>query len=159
MCIRDSYLTMDGTRYELAQFHFHSPSEHTVDGKHAAMEMHLVHKSEANEVAVLAVLVEPGAEDNAAFAQVWDYLPSAEAPTRTSDVTVNPASMLPMTSRAAYEYRGSFTTPPCTEGVQWVVLKEPARLSQGQIDQFRGVIEGNNRPPQPLNDRTLRVIP
>ena len=68
---RGSYHTMDGTRYELAQFHFHSPSEHTVDGKHAAMEMHLVHKSEANEVAVLAVLIEPGAEDNAAFAQVW----------------------------------------------------------------------------------------
>ncbi len=72
-----NYLTHEGTRYELAQFHFHSPSEHTVDGEHAAMEMHLVHKSAANEVAVVGVFIEPGEADNSAFADVWAYLPDA----------------------------------------------------------------------------------
>ncbi len=153
-----SFLTLQDTRYELAQFHFHSPSEHTVDGAHAAMEMHLVHKSAAQEVAVVGVLIEPSDADNPAFSGVWEYLPSDSNRTRASELTIDPAAMLPQ-DRAAYAYEGSFTTPPCTEGVDWVVFKEPVRLSQAQIDQFRAILMGNNRPTQPLRGREVAVTP
>ena len=151
-----SYFTHEGTRYELAQFHFHSPSEHTVDGEHAAMEMHLVHKSAANEVAVVGVFIEPGEAENPAFADVWAYLPDASNRSRTSEQTVDVAAMLPA-KKNAYAYEGSFTTPPCTEGVDWVVLTEPVRLSQGQIDTFRAILMGNNRPTQDLHGREVAL--
>jgi carbonic anhydrase len=151
-----SYLTLGGTRYELAQFHFHSPSEHTVDGKYAAMEMHLVHKSASNEVAVVGVFLEPGEADNPAFADVWAYLPDASNRSRTSERTVDVGAMLPQ-DRTAYAYEGSFTTPPCTEGVEWLVLTDPVRLSQGQIDTFRAILMGNNRPTQDLHGREVAV--
>ncbi len=150
-----SSVVVDGVEYTLQQFHFHSPSEHTVDGAHAAMEMHLVHKSAAGDVAVVAVMIEEGAE-NAAFAPIWSFLPDASRPARTSSTTVDAGALLPA-GRRYYRYDGSFTTPPCTEGVLWVVLLEPVQLSGTQIAQFRAVIEGNNRPVQPLNGRSIAV--
>ena len=151
---KGSFLTVGNQRYELAQFHFHAPSEHTVDGKHAAMEMHLVHKNEAGDVAVLGVLIEEGDVDNPAFADVWRYLPSDEMRATTSEMKIQPTAMLPA-DRSAYEYVGSFTTPPCTEGVKWIVLRTPALLSSNQIDAFRAIISGNNRPTQPLHGREV----
>jgi len=150
-----SSVVIDGAEYTLEQFHFHSPSEHTVGGEHSDMEMHLVHKSAKHDVAVVAVLIEEGTE-NAAFAPVWNNLPDASRTERHSKATVDAGAMLPA-DRRHYRYDGSFTTPPCTEGVLWVVLLEPVALSEGQIAQFRAVIEGNNRPVQPLNGRTIAV--
>jgi len=151
-----SFLTVGGTRYELAQFHFHSPSEHTVDGVHTAMEMHLVHKSATQAVAVVGVLIEPGEAENQAFGDLWAYLPTEENRTRASDLTIDPTAMLPQ-DRSAYSYEGSFTTPPCTEGVDWVVFKEPVQISQGQVDQFRAILMGNNRPTQPMHGRDVAL--
>lgn len=148
-----SSITVDGKRYALQQFHFHSPSEHTIDGKHSAMEMHLVHKSDDGEIAVVGVLIEKGA-DNPAFDQVWNYLPSADNRERKENVTIDAATLLP-SDKNYYGYTGSFTTPPCTEGVLWMILKTPVNLSASQIATFRAIIDGNNRPVQPLNDRTV----
>lgn len=149
-----SFLDVSDTAYALAQFHFHSPSEHTIAGSHTAMEMHLVHKSDAGEVAVLAVMIEPGDQDNPAFETLWGYLPTEEARKSEAKAHIDTAAMLPANKRAS-AYRGSFTTPPCTEEVQWFVLEEPIFLSQAQIDAFRSIIRDNNRPVQPLHGRSI----
>ena len=144
-----------GKRYELQQFHFHSPSEHTVDGGHVPMEMHLVHKTADGHVAVVGVLLQMG-EHNHAFDALWRLLPDADNQQRDSSQTIDVSRLLPA-GHQYYSYNGSFTTPPCTEDVKWAVLKDPVTLSAGQIEQFRRIIHGNNRPVQPLNGRTVRV--
>ncbi|MFT5324113.1 MAG: carbonic anhydrase [Planctomycetaceae bacterium] len=149
----ESSITVDGKRFVLQQFHFHSPSEHTIDGQHSAMEMHFVHKSDDGEIAVVGVLIEEGA-DNAAFDQVWNYLPSAENRERKESVTIDAATLLP-TDKNYYRYTGSFTTPPCTENVLWMILESPVELSARQITTFRDIIDGNNRPVQAINDRVV----
>ena len=150
-----SLLLIDEREFALEQFHFHSPSEHTVDGKHFAMEMHLVHKSSDDTVAVVAVFIEEG-EDNAAFDAVWDYLPTEANRERTQPTTVDAGALLPE-SRQHFSYTGSFTTPPCTEDVQWIVMKDSVALSKEQITRFRAIIDHNNRPVQPLNGRTVSL--
>jgi len=152
---KHSSINVEGKRFVLQQFHFHAPSEHTIDGRHASMEMHLVHKSDDGKIAVVGVLIDTGA-DNPAFDAVWDYLPSADNRERIESATVDAANLLPV-DRSYYRYMGSFTTPPCTQDVLWMVLKTPVELSAGQIEKFRSVISGNNRPTQPLNDRTIAV--
>ncbi len=152
---KHSSINVDGQHFVLHQFHFHAPSEHTIDGKHASMEMHLVHKSEDGKVAVVGVLIDTGA-DNPAFDAVWDYLPSAANRERIESATIDAANLLPV-DHSYYRYTGSFTPPPCTEDVLWMVLKTPVELSAGQIEKFRSVISGNNRPTQPLNERTVAV--
>ena len=142
-----------GQRYQLQQFHFHSPSEHTINGKHFAMEMHLVHQAEDGTLAVAAVLIQEG-EHNKAFDPIWDLLPNADRPTRNSDVLIDTSSMIPK-DHSYYSYDGSLTTPPCSEHVKWAVLATPVSLSKDQISRFRAVITGNNRPVQPHNGRVV----
>ena len=101
------------------------------------------------------MLIEEGA-DNAAFEQVWNYLPSPENRERKKGATVDAATLLPI-DHDYFHYTGSFTTPPCTEDVLWMVLKSPVELSPEQIKTFRAIIKGNNRPVQPLNGRTVTV--
>jgi hypothetical protein len=130
------------------------PSENTVDGKHFAMEMHLVHKSDAGKLAVLGVFIEEGAE-NAAYAPVWSNLPKQKGMEfHLEHVKVNVDDLLPA-ERSSYRFDGSLTTPPCTEGVKWLVLTQPAQLSAAQVAAFRAVIHDNNRPTQPLNGRKI----
>ena len=142
--------------FQLEQFHFHSPSEHTVNGHQFPMEMHLVHKCEDGTVGVVAVLFEIG-EHNPAFDPLWDNLPGPDRPERVADrLTINAADLLPSQHRY-YFYHGSFTTPPCTEHVEWVVLKDPVNVSMEQIGRLRQIIDGNNRPVQRLNGRDVFV--
>jgi len=148
-----SYLGVDGERYKLEQFHFHSPSEHTVDGRSFAMELHFVHEGVDGEVAVVSVLIDEGAH-NAAFDSMWRDLPDRADPRQRSRTRIEVADLLPV-DRRYYAYRGSFTTPPCTEGVRWFVMRQPVSLSAAQIATFREVIYGNNRPVQPLNGRAI----
>jgi carbonic anhydrase len=138
-------------KFELQQFHFHAPSEHTVDGKHFPMEMHLVHKAKDGTSGVVAVFIKEG-EHNRAFDPVWDILPDANRPKQNAEIKIDASSLLPEVT-SYYSYDGSFTTPPCTEQVKWVVLAHPVSLSKQQIMRFREVIHGNNRPVQPLNGR------
>lgn len=150
----DSYATIGGVRYYLSQFHFHTPSEHTVGNEQAAMEMHLVHENKDGGIAVIAVLIQEGRE-NERFARFWDKLPrKAGSERKDGDITLNAAELLPG-EKEFYEYTGSLTTPPCTEGVKWYVFEKPIELSASQIERFREIMNGNNRPVQPLNGREI----
>ncbi|MFB5759233.1 carbonic anhydrase [Paenibacillus medicaginis] len=147
-----NYIVLDGTRFMLAQFHFHHPSEHQIDGQHADMELHFVHKSGDGKTAVLGVLIKKGAE-NKAFESIWSSMPATETEEAVElEDTVDPASMLPANLHSI-RYSGSLTTPPCTEGVSWIVLDNPIEMSQAQIDQFAAIFPDNHRPVQPLGDR------
>ncbi|MGR3310783.1 MAG: carbonic anhydrase [Candidatus Brocadiales bacterium] len=152
---KGSSIVIDGTgRYKLKQFHFHAPSEHTVNGKHFAMEMHLVHQSDDGELAVVGVLIEDGIY-NWSFIPVWDNLPAGSGEEHhLNNVMVNVKDLLPG-NRLYYRYDGSLTTPPCTEGVKWFVLTTPIKLSESQVASFKAIVHNNNRPVQPLNNREV----
>lgn len=147
-------LTAGDKAYQLVQYHFHAPSEHTVDGRHFPMEMHMVHKAADGHLAVIGVFIDEG-QHNAAFDPVWGNLPSGKGvETHLTGVKVDVDQLLPA-SRTTYRYEGSLTTPPCSEGVKWFVMTTPISLSATQIGQFTAIIKGNNRPVQPLNGRTV----
>ena len=151
-----SVLRIGDKTFELAQYHFHAPSEHTVDGRHSPMEMHLVHQSASGELAVVGVLIDEG-EHNAAFDPIWAQLPDEPGEElHLENVNVNVDDMLPEDHRT-YRYMGSLTTPPCSEGVNWFVAVEPIQLSADQIGAFTAIINNNNRPVQPLGERALVV--
>jgi carbonic anhydrase len=147
-----STLTLEGVEYVLQQFHFHQPSEHTINGEHQRLEMHLVHKTEAGDAAVLSVLLREGTGGEA-YEPIFANLPTEIGAQQTIDVTVNPADLLPGVS-TTYRYEGSLTTPPCTEGVQWLVFTEPVELSAAQV-ATADAFQSNNRPVQPKNDRPV----
>jgi carbonic anhydrase len=146
-----SYAEFDGKRYELLQFHFHSPSEHTVDGKHIAMEAHLVHRDAAGNLAVVGVFLKQG-QELAALRDAWNNLPPHEGEKTVKGVSIDVASLLPKHSQV-YSYSGSLTTPPCSEGVSWFVMVDPLEVSARQIEVFRATVSPNARPVQALNGR------
>ena len=147
-------LTLGGAAYQLAQYHFHSPSEHTVDGRHFPMEMHMVHKSGDGKLAVVGVFIAEGAH-NRAFDPVWSNLPAQTGvETHFPAVKVDVDALLPP-ARTSYRYLGSLTTPPCSEGVNWIVMTTPIQLSSEQVGAFTRLIRDNNRPVQMLNGRTV----
>ncbi len=149
-----STITVEATEFELAQYHFHAPSEHSVDGKSFPMEMHLVHVSEQGEIAVVGVLIEEGSH-NPAFEPVVEHIPLESGDEEHLEhVQVQIDDLLPA-DRSTFRYSGSLTTPPCSEGVRWFVLVQPLELSVQQIQSFARVISGNNRPLQPHNGRDL----
>ena len=150
---RGSGILLDGTRYELLQFHFHQASEHTVRGARLPMEMHLVHRSDQEALAVVGVLVEEG-NANAALEPIRRLLPTQSGSSAAIPEAVDVAALLPE-PRTVWRYRGSLTTPPCTEGVAWIVMTEPVALSAAQVAVFGALYRNNFRPVQPLNRRVL----
>jgi carbonic anhydrase len=146
-------IEVNGSKYELVQFHFHAPSEHTLNGKHADAELHLVHKSASGQLAVVGVFINKGSE-NRALKPVFDNLPTRAGTANNLDQPVNPESLLPI-RRTTYRYEGSLTTPPCSEGVTWLIMTAPIQLSPKQLATFDKLFKGNDRPVQPLNGRTL----
>ena len=148
-----SGLVLDGARYGLVQFHFHHRSEHTVDGADFPLEMHLVHADADGALAVVGVLVEEGGA-NEALAPVFRQMPGEAGPAAMVEGTVDAAALLPG-RRTTWRYAGSLTTPPCSEGVSWLVMTEPVTASRGQIEAFKALFPVNNRPVQPLNGRRL----
>jgi len=150
-----STISFDGTTYELLQFHFHKMSEHTLDGELAAMELHLVHQDDAGNLAVIGVLIEPG-EANTVAENFWGYWSIEEGEASLDEITINIADILP-DDRSYYTYEGSLTTPPCSEGVRWIVMQNPIELSQEQIDAYGEILDGTNRPVQPLNARLIEA--
>lgn len=143
-------IVLGSTRYELVQFHFHAPSEHTLAGRGYAMELHLVHRAADGRLAVIGVLIREGGE-NAALAELFEHVPAKGA---AGELELDPSALLPP-DRAGYRYEGSLTTPPCTEGVRWIVMREPIELSAGQLLAFKHRYFGTVRPVQPLNGRML----
>jgi carbonic anhydrase len=148
-----SYIELDGVRYDVAQFHYHAPSEHAIDGKLFAAELHIVHKSADGKLAVVGLLLEEGAE-NAAFDPFINNLPAEKADAKDAGVKINAADLLPVV-QTTFRYSGSLTTPPCSEGVSWLVMTTPVELSAAQLHALESLFEGNNRPVQALNDRPL----
>ena len=148
-----SGIVLDGARYGLVQFHFHHRSEHTVDGADFPLEMHLVHADAGGALAVVGVFLDEGAA-NEALAPVWRGLPAEAGPARFIEGTVDANALLPE-RRTTWRYPGSLTTPPCSEGVSWLVMTEPVTASREQIEAFSALFPVNNRPVQPLNGRRL----
>lgn len=149
-----SKLTVGDKTYELLQFHFHTPSEETVKGRHTAMVAHFVHKSAAGELGVVGVLIQPG-RPNKAFEPVFAHLPRPAEKITVEAPEIKLADLLP-TQLGYYAFEGSLTTPPCSEGVNWMVLKQPITLSPAQIKAFRRLFPANARPVQPLQGRVVR---
>ncbi len=153
--VGDSSISLIGKTYELVQFHFHRPSEETINGQRFDMVVHLVHKSYDGELAVIAVLLERGPEHP--FIQtLWNYMPLEEKmPVSPPNAVVDLNALLPAT-RNYYTYMGSLTTPPCTEGVRWLVMKEPVKVSADQIGIFSRLYRNNARPIQPTRGRLIK---
>ena len=150
-------IQIEETLYELVQYHFHSPSEHTIDGAHAPLEAHFVHKSAAGELAVLGILVEEGAHD-VLWEPVLSRLPDGPGDDRHIEglnLDMNAFRPLP---RRYYRYEGSLTTPPCSEGVRWVVMAEKRQISAEQMAAIVSHLHYNNRPVQPTGDRSIGLV-
>lgn len=145
----DNRVVLQGVEHRLAQFHFHTPSEHRLDGRAFPMEMHLVNKSADGAITVVGVMIKAGRR-NEALAPVFAKPPKAGSAGRGLEIDL--AAVLPA-DRKALLYTGSLTTPPCTERVHWVVLKRPIEMSRSQIDAFGRLFRDNHRPIQPLNGR------
>ncbi len=147
-------ITVQGRRYELQQFHFHRPSEERINGRQFEMVAHLVHKDAEGRMAIVAVLMEAG-KGHPLVQQVWNNLPLE----RMSDqVGLNQMdlSLLVPTQRQYFTYMGSMTTPPCTEGVLWMVMKHPAAVSREQIGVFSRLYPMNARPIQSTSGRLIK---
>jgi carbonic anhydrase len=147
-------LKLGNAEFELLQFHFHSPSEHTLAGKHFPMEMHMVHKSAEGKLAVVGVFIEEG-EAHPDFDPALAHLPKSKGiEFHMEHVKVDVNRLLPAQT-TSYRYTGSLTTPPCSEQVQWIVMTKPIQFSAQQIAAFQKVMKGNNRPTQPLDGRAV----
>jgi len=151
---RGSTLRIGDKTYELVQFHFHHPSEERINGKNSEMVAHLVHRDKAGRLAVVAVLLNVG-RLNATVESLWRHLP--EQKNRQMDfkgVQVDPIGLLPA-DHSYFTYTGSLTTPPCSEGVRWFVLKSPSTLSKSEIATFAAHYRNDARPLQKLNGREV----
>lgn len=150
-----SSLTVQGKRYDLVQFHFHKPSEERINGRVYDMVAHLVHKDDEGHLAVVAVLMERGSE-NPFIQTLWNNLPlEANAVVQPPDLSVDLTSFLPE-NRSYFTYIGSLTTPPCSEGVLWMVMKNPVKISQEQINIFARLYRNNARPIQKTLGRLVK---
>jgi carbonic anhydrase len=150
-----STISVDGHKFELKQIHFHEPGENQIDGKLFPMEAHLVHQDEDGNLAVVAVMMDEG-EANKALQTAWEKIPMQAGEKYELDAVVSADNFLPE-NRDYYQFNGSLTTPPCTEGVQWLVMKTPVSVSQEQLQAFDDAMDNhpNNRPVQPVNARTV----
>ena len=147
-----SNITLEGNNFELKQFHFHASSEHQINGKYFPLEVHLVHANAQGNLAVVGIMFEIGAQ-NTTLDQIIQKMPQY-ANEKQALTSINATALLPE-SKSYYRYNGSLTTPPCSEGVRWVVMKNPITASQSQMDAFSKVMHKNNRPIQPLNARPI----
>ncbi len=149
-----SSITVGGKKYALKQFHFHRPSEETIDGKAYEMVVHLVHADQQGNLAVVAVLLQKG-EDNSLVRELWKDLPKEkEKEEDLGSVQIDVAGLVPA-NRGYYTYQGSLTTPPCSENVTWFVLKHPMTVSTAEIEQFSNLYRHDARPTQPSYDRVV----
>ncbi len=183
-------LRVGSNTYSLLQFHFHAPSEHTLNGRSFPMELHLVHRNTAGELAVVGVFLEVGPGSRPLFDDIFTNAPDVAGEEHETHAEMNAKSILPALASAAVQspavqmpgvggadqlgmigrynaYSGSLTTPPCSEGVSWYVLKDTVRISQTAVDRMHELVaefpgyEGfpdNNRPVQPLNGRTITNV-
>lgn len=145
---------LDNQTFTLRQYHFHAPSENLINGKRYPLEAHFVHTSAQGAVTVVAVMFEIGRE-NTALSPILENLPAEKNRVVKIDKRYDLKPLFPA-DRHYYRFSGSLTTPPCTEGLRWLVMKKPVTLSAAQLAQFQRALEhSNNRPIQPLNGRVI----
>lgn len=149
-----SSITVDGIQFDLKQFHFHAPSENLINGKSYPLEAHLVHADKDGNLAVVAVMFNAGTA-SAALEKAWAQMPKNSGDKVDLSAKLSPLDLLPK-NRDYYRFNGSLTTPPCSEGVRWLVMKHPASASKEQIETFAHVMHHpNNRPVQAVNARPV----
>nr|VVV04556.1 Carbonic anhydrase [Aliivibrio wodanis] len=144
-------IQVEGTTFNLLQLHFHAPSENLIAGHSYPLEMHLVHADKDGNLAVIGVMFKEG-KTNTELAKIWAQMP------KSGDVNLDSKLMLTRllpSNQAYYRFNGSLTTPPCTEGVTWFVMKNPITISAEQLIQFKSLYQGNNRPVQAINARPI----
>ncbi|MDJ0660331.1 MAG: carbonic anhydrase family protein [Crocosphaera sp.] len=151
-----SYAIIDGQNYELKQFHFHAPSEHTLNGKKSEMELHLVHENEQGNLAVIGVFIEEG-QANPTLAKIWENLSETQGIQEVKEKKINATNFI-ANNPTYFHYQGSLTTPPCSENVVWNIIKEPLEASSQQIEQFMNLYPMNARPIQEQNNRVVELL-
>lgn len=144
----------DGKEHRLKQFHFHTPSENTVNGKRYPMELHMVHMSPRKELLVVGILFEEGASHDV-LASFAEHLPQSESK-QALDTAIDLPALIGQ-NPSFYHFQGSLTTPPCSEGVRWLVRTATATASAQQIGAIRDIVGGNARPVQTLGDRKIEL--
>lgn len=145
---------LDNDSFVLKQFHFHTPSENHLFGRAFPLEAHFVHANKQGELAVLAVMFETGAE-NSALTPLINAFPAEEDRVEIMKQNLDLAALFPA-QKHYYRFSGSLTTPPCTEGVRWLIMKQPVTLSASQLKAFQQALKHtNNRPLQPLHGRII----
>jgi carbonic anhydrase len=147
-------IEVQGRRYDLVQFHFHRPSEERIDGRQFDMVAHLVHKDAEGRLAVVAVLLDRGSA-HPVVQQVWNNLPLEKGEQLNARTPIDLTGLLPE-DRRYFTYMGSLTTPPCSEGVLWMVMQQPVTLSQAQINIFARLYPMNARPIQAASGRLIK---
>ncbi len=149
-----NHLTVRGVRYALTHLQFRRPSEERINGKQFDMSVQLFHKSDAGRPAVLTVLLERG-DDQPVVQQIWNHLPLEKGDTQKGLQPLDVTGLLP-SDRAYFTYMGSYTTPPCTEGVLWLVLRQPVGASAQQLGIFEKLYPMNARPVQAGSGRIVK---
>ena len=149
-------ITVGGRQYAFKQMHFHAPSEHTVNGVRHEAEFHFVHQADDGGLAVVGILATAGAA-NAAWTPFTDGVPAAAGGQKVAAGVVDFPALFPA-SLDHVAYDGSLTTPPCSEGVRWLLLETPVELGAGQLATLRAAHPGNARPVQTLNGRDVVVV-
>lgn len=149
-----SSIKLDGMTFDLLQFHFHAPSENHINGKSYPLEAHFVHSDKSGNLAVVAVMFKEGSESQGLI-PAWQQMPNHAGDTHALTAKFDGMNILPE-SKGYYRFNGSLTTPPCSEGVRWLVMKSAVEASKQQISAFSSVLhEPNNRPIQATNARMI----
>lgn len=143
-----------GRRYDLVHFQFHRPAEQTIGGRSQDMSIHLHHRDSEGRMAIVAIQLEAGDQPQPLIQTLWNSLPLDRGDHYMPTVMIDPSALVPANA-AHYLYMGSLTTPPCTEGVIWVVMKDPISVSHGQMRIFDRLYPHNSRPLQALNGRLV----
>lgn len=153
VCEAGSKISISGKDYELKQFHYHGSSEHQINGTYSPLEVHFVHKATDNAIAVVGVLFESGTS-NPLLEKYLSHFPIKEGNYKATGEKINLSSLMP-DNKSYYSYKGSLTTPPCSETVNWFVLQNKLTATSAQLSGFQTILKNNYRPIQALNGRTI----
>ena len=152
---KGSMFSLAGKNYQLLQLHFHSPSEHTVDGNPYDMVAHLVHQAADGQLGVIGILMKIG-NANPVISSIWQHMPNRTDEQTKADIKINAANLLP-SKHSYYNYSGSLTTPPCSEGVNWMIMQTPIEVSAEQVAAFTNLFANSTRPIQAINERIIHA--
>jgi carbonic anhydrase len=150
-----SVFDIDGTKYHLKQFHFHTPSENNINGQEYPLEAHFVHATQDGHLAVVAVMFEEG-QENPILSKIWSKFPLKQNQLVYLNLNADNIKAIMPKDKDYYKFMGSLTTPPCSENVKWFVLKTPVTISKEQVQRFYDLFgHSNNRPLQDRNNRMI----